>query len=306
MFVEPQGVARIQKTDADRYILEKSGEGRDYRVLNFTVSTFNDNNTSAFYSSVGGYHPAKLRRYQELIEAHIAPEMPKVYEALRSAPMDTMKMMSEQVQYPIYDLSAVNTDSLFPVINMLNTRWFILGAGEKGELKMPVENVTAMGNAWFVTNVAWVNNANEELDALSKVNLRTTAVVATSSTKTLADNDFGFLKPGGDGTVKLTAYGADYAQYDVESDKGGLVVFSEVYYPGWTAIIDGDPSKSVPVGRANYVLRAINVPAGKHQVLFSFKPQSVQTTELIAKIALALLGVLIILGIVLKYRKKVK
>ena len=306
MFVEPQGVARIQKTDADRYILEKSGEGRDYRVLNFTVSTFNDNNTSAFYSSVGGYHPAKLRRYQELIEAHIAPEMPKVYEALRSAPMDTMKMMSEQVQYPIYDLSAVNTDSLFPVINMLNTRWFILGAGEKGELKMPVENVTAMGNAWFVTNVAWVNNANEELDALSKVNLRTTAVVATSSAKTLADNDFGFLKPGGDGTVKLTAYGADYAQYDVESDKGGLVVFSEVYYPGWTAIIDGDPSKSVPVGRANYVLRAINVPAGKHQILFSFKPQSVQTTELIAKIALALLGVLIILGIVLKYKKKVK
>ena len=293
MFVQPQGAARIQKTDADNYILSKSGAGRDYRVLNFTVSTFNDNNTSAFYSSVGGYHAAKLRRYQELIEAHIAPEMSKVYEALRQAPIDTVAMMEQQTPYPIYDLSVVNTDSLFPVINMLNTRWFILGAGEKGEVKMPVENVTAMGNAWFVTDIAWAKNANEELDALSEVNLRHTAVVAK--------DDFGFLKAGGEGTVKLTSYISNEAKYEVESDKGGLVIFSEVYYPGWTATIDGQPAE---VGRANYVLRAINVPAGKHEVIFTFNPQSVQTTETVAYVALAVLVLLVLAGIVLSIKKK--
>ena len=293
MFVEPQGVARIQKTDADRYIIEQSGEGRDYRVLNFTVSTFNDNNTSAFYSSVGGYHAAKLRRYQELIEAHIAPEMSKVYEALRQAPMDTIAMMERQTPYPIYDLSVVNTDSLFPVINMLNTRWFILGAGEKGEVKMPVENTTAMGNAWFVTDIQWVANANEELDALGQVNLRKTAVVAKA--------DFDFLKAGGEGTVKLTAYEANEAKYEIESDKGGLVVFSEVYYPGWTATIDGQPAE---VGRADYVLRAINVPAGHHEVVFKFDPQSIHTTETIAYVALGVLILLVVTAIVLNLKKK--
>ena len=293
MFVEPQGAARIQKTDADRYIMEQSGEGRNYRVLNYTVSTFNDNNTSAFYSSVGGYHAAKLRRYQELIEAHIAPEMSKVYEGLRAAPMDTVAMMERQSPYPIYDLSVVNADSLFPVINMLNTRWFILGAGEKGDVKMPVENVTAFGNAWFVTHIEWAANANEELDALSKVNLRNTAVVAKE--------DFSFLKPGGEGTVKLTSYESNEAKYEVESDKGGLVVFSEVYYPGWTATIDGQPAE---VGRANYVLRALNVPAGKHEVVFSFKPQSIQTTETIAYVALGVLILLIVAAIILNMKKK--
>ncbi len=292
MFVEPQGAARIQKSEADNYILEKSGTGRDYRVLNLTVSTFNDNNTSAFYSSVGGYHAAKLRRYQELIEAHISPEIPKLYEALRSAPIDTAAMMQGQSQYPAYDLSAVNTDSLFPVINMLNTRWLILGAGEKGEVKVPVENVTAFGNAWFVTNVEWAANANEELDALSKVDLRNTAVVAKA--------DFDFLKAGGEGVVKLTSYAANEAKYEVESEKGGLVVFSEVYYPGWTATIDGQDAQ---VGRANYVLRALNVPAGKHEVVFKFDPKSVHTTETIAYVALGVLLLLILTAIILKIKK---
>lgn len=295
MFVEPQGVARIQKTEADAYILGKSGTGRDYRVLNLTVSTFNDNNTSAFYSSIGGYHAAKLRRYQELIEAHISPEISKVYEALRSAPMDTLAMMEQSSPYPIYDLAAVNTDSLFPVINMLNTRWFILGVGEKGEMKLPVENTTAFGNAWFATDVKWAENANEELDALGTADLRRTAVVAK--------NDFSFLRAGGDGTAKMTAYSANEARYEVNSEKGGLVIFSEVYYPGWTATVDG---QEVEVGRANYVLRAINVPAGKHEVIFRFDPQSVRTTETIAYIALAVLILLIVVALALSFRKKEK
>ena len=293
MFVEPQGVARIQKTEADKFILDKSGEGRDYRVLNFTVSTFNDNNTSAFYSSVGGYHAAKLRRYQELIETHIAPEMSKVYTALRQAPMDTLAMMEQGSPYPIYDLSVVNTDSLYPVINMLNTRWFILGAGEKGEVKMPVENTAAMGNAWFATDILWAANANEELDALSKVNLRKTAVVAKA--------DFGFLKTGGEGAVRLTHYESNKAVYEVESAQGGLVVFSEVYYPGWQATVDGQETE---VGRADYVLRAINVPAGKHEVVFTFDPQSIHTTETVAYVAFVVLVLLVVLAVVVTLKKK--
>ena len=293
MFVEPKGVARIQKTDADNYILSKSGTGRDYRVLNFTVSTFNDNNTSAFYSSIGGYHAAKLRRYQELIEAYIQPEMRNVYKALQSAQLDTVAMVQQGTSYPIYDFSEVNTDSLYPVINMLNTRWFILGAGEKGEVKLPVENPTAYGNAWFVDNIKWAENANEELDALGKVNLRHTAVVAKEY--------FKFLKPSGEGSVKLTSYAANEARYEVESAKGGVVVFSEVYYPGWTATVDGS---ATDVARANYVLRAINVPAGKHEVVFSFNPESVHTTETIAYVALAALALLVIVAVVMNLRKK--
>lgn len=293
MFVEPMGAARIQKTDADNYILSKSGTGRDYRVLNFTVSTFNDNNTSAFYSSIGGYHAAKLRRYQELIEAYIQPEMRNVYKALQTAKLDTVAMMQQGTSYPIYDFSEVNTDSLYPVINMLNTRWFILGAGEKGEVKLPVENTQAYGNAWFADDIRWAANANEELDALGKEDLRHTAVVAKS--------DFGFLKPVGKGTVKLTGYTANEARYEVESDKGGVVVFSEVYYPGWTATVDGSATE---VARANYVLRAINVPAGKHEVVFTFKPDSVRTTETIAYVALAVLMLLVAVALALKLRKK--
>ena len=293
MFVYPQGVDRIQKTEADDYILSKSGTGRDYRVLNFTVSTFNDNTTSAFYSSVGGYHAAKLRRYQELIEAHIAPEMSKVYEALRSAPMDTVAMMTGMAKYPVYDLAAVNTDSLFPVINMLNTRWFILGAGEGGKTKMPIENNTANGNAWFVTDVKYVDNANEEIDQLGKVNLKHTAVVAKA--------DFGFLKAGGEGTASLTEYGPVEAKYTVDSQQGGLVIFSEVYYPGWTATIDGQPAE---VGRANYVLRALNAPAGKHEVVFTYNPQSIHTTEMIAYIALGVLLLGLLVACFLTFRKR--
>ena len=302
MFVHPQGAARIQKTEADEYILQKSGTGRDYRVLNFTVSTFNDNTTSAFYSSVGGYHAAKLRRYQELIEAHISPEMGKVYEALRLAPIDTVAMMQQQTHYPIYDFTAINTDSLFPVINMLNTRWFILGAGEGGKVKMPIENSTANGNAWFVADVKYVDNANEELAALGQVNLKHTAVVAK--------RDFGFLKaespdhqPTGEsrGVVSLTGYGATEAKYDIDSPEGGLVVFSEVYYPGWTATIDGQPAE---IGRADYVLRALNVPAGKHEVVFTYDPQSVHTTEAVAYASLGVLVLLCAAACFFAYRKR--
>lgn len=258
----------IKAGQCEQYILAKSGDKRDYRVMNMSVSTFNDNTTSAFFSSIGGYHAAKLRRYQELIEAYISPEMQKVISVLQTTPVDTASMQDENVPYPIYNFSQTTNDSVFPVINMLNTRWFIVPAGE-GQ-KLPIENTTAMGNAWFATKIQSANNANEELDALGNINIRNTAVVA---------KEFSFLKAGGEGSVTLNDYQADEAKYTVDSKQGGLVVFSEVYYPGWVATIDGQETE---IGRANYILRAINVPAGKHEVVFTFRPQTVKATEGIA------------------------
>jgi len=284
MFVYPRGVEGIAKTEADKYIIEKSGEGRDYRVLNLTVSTFNDNTTSAFYSSVGGYHAAKLRRYQELIEAHISPEIPKIYDALQSAPLDTLRMMTEVAKFPIYDLSGVNTDALYPVLNMLNTRWFILGAGEDGRVKLPIENTAAYGNAWFVKDVKYVSNANEELDALGDVSPRYTAVVDKSFKAALGGAET--LRYDEADKVVQTELTSASVKYDVESKNGGVVVFSEIYYPGWKATIDGQPAE---IGRADYVLRAMNVPAGKHTIAMVYDPQSLHTTEAVATVALILL-----------------
>ncbi len=285
MFVKTPAVVSqsIPKTAADEYILSKSGDGRDYRVLNFTVSTFNDNTTSAFYSSVGGYHAAKLRRYQELVEEHIAGEMQQVYAALGKAPLDTLRMMAENAKYPIYDLSAVDTDKYFPVLNMLNTRWFILGGGEDGRVKLPIENTTAYGNAWFVDSVKFVENANEEIDALHEINPRHTAVVNKEFASFLSPHS-SLLTPHS--KVVQTSLTSTSVTYDVESEKGGVVVFSEIYYPGWKATIDGEP---VEIARANYVLRAMNVPAGKHKIEMVFDPQSIHTTEAIATTALILL-----------------
>ena len=299
MFVHPRGVEGIVKTEADEHILAKSGTGRDYRVLNLTVSTFNDNTTSAFYSSVGGYHAAKLRRYQELVEEHIAKEIPQIYTALGEAKLDTVRMMAENSRFPIYDLSEVNTDALYPVLNMLNTRWFILGAGEKGEVKLPVENTAAYGNAWFVDNVKLVDNANAEIEELHNVNPRHTAVVDKSFVSALGDVEA--LRSDSSDKVVQTELTSTTVKYDVESKNGGLVVFSEIYYPGWKATIDGDPAE---IGRANYVLRAMTVPAGKHKIEMVYDPQSLHTTEAVATTAFILLVLGFLFAIFMEWKGK--
>jgi hypothetical protein len=299
MFVHPRGVEGIVKTEADEHILAKSGTGRDYRVLNLTVSTFNDNTTSAFYSSVGGYHAAKLRRYQELVEEHIAKEIPQIYTALGEAKLDTVRMMAENSRFPIYDLSEVNTDALYPVLNMLNTRWFILGAGEKGEVKLPVENTAAYGNAWFVDNVKLVDNANAEIEELHNVNPRHTAVVDKSFVSALGDVEA--LRSDSSDKVVQTELTSTTVKYDVESKNGGLVVFSEIYYPGWKATIDGAPAE---IGRANYVLRAMTVPAGKHKIEMVYDPQSLHTTEAVATTAFILLVLGFLFAIFMEWKGK--
>lgn len=298
MFEPARTAQSVQKTDLDNYILEKSGEGRNYRVLNFTVSTFNDNTTSYFYSSVGGYHAAKLRRYQELVEEHISKEMSNVYQALQESKLDTMAMLNAGIPYPVYDMSGVNIDSLYPVINMLNTKWFILGG--QNNVRFPIENPGAYGNAWFVNDLMWVNNANEEISALHNVSPREVAIIDKSFESAIAElKDF---KAGVDSTAEIhqTRLISDEVDYEVNSKNGGLVVFSEIFYPGWKATIDG---KEAPIVRADYVLRAMYVPAGKHTIHMEFHPDTVAKTESLANTSFYVLLVLLILAFLFGRRK---
>jgi len=279
-FVEPeQRLSVVQKTPTDEFILRDKSQ--DYRVLNFAVSTFNDNNTSYWHKSVGGYHPAKLRRYQEMIENHISKEM---------------AYLQRQIPAVQGDMAKINSDSI-GVINMLNTKYFIFPTG--GGKTAPVENPYAYGNAWFVENVKYVQNANQEIEALNATVPTKTAVVADNFKQALNGVQTAFKDSLS--TVKLTSYAPNALIYETSSSKDGVVVFSEIYYPGWQAYLDG---KAVQHGRADYILRAMNVPAGKHKIEFKFDPQSIHTTENIAYIALGLLILGAIGVIVIEVRKK--
>lgn len=256
------------QTETDKFILKD--KALDFRVLNYTASTFNENNTSYWHKSIGGYHAAKLRRYQELIEAHISNEMNAYYKALY------------EVQG---DLSSVS-DSVAPVINMLNTKYLILPGQDNSTI--PLENPNAYGNAWFVDKLQYVQNANEELEGLGKVSPRHVALVDEKFKQALGDPST--VSADSTAHVTLLSYEPNELNYEVNSSKGGVVVFSEIYYPGWTAKMDG---QDIPIGRADYVLRAVQVPAGKHHIEMVFKPSSITTTETIAWISLALLMLLL-------------
>ena len=271
--------APIEMTETDRQILKDKSP--DYRVLNFSTNTFNENETSYFHKSIGGYHAAKLRRYQEVIEAHISPEMNAAMKAIAEA---------------AGDMSAVDGNKLFPVINMLNTKYFIMPL--QGGANAPLPNPYAYGNAWFVDKVSYVNNANEELSALGTTDLRHTAVADKAFSDVLGQSKAN----DSTATVRLEKYEPNKLEYSVSSKNGGVVVFSEIYYPGWNATVDG---VEVPVGRANYILRAISVKPGSHKVVLDFHPKSVSVTETIAYIATAIL-MLMFVAIVIVKRKESK
>lgn len=256
------------KTQADEIILQDTAQ--NYRVLNFVGfpgNTFNENNTAYWHKSVGGYHAAKLRRYQEMIDHHIMPEMEATYRevAQASGRMDSVDA------------------SKFRVLNMLNTKYFIFPAGKDGQ-PVPVVNPYAYGNAWFVDRVQYVKDANEEIAALNTVVPTETAVVDAKFKDALTGWSEGHKDA--ESVVQLTSYEPNRLTYHVSSAKGGVVVFSEIYYPGWQAMIDGAP---VDIARADYILRAMHVPSGSHTIEMWFEPQSIRVTETIAYVALALL-----------------
>ena len=281
MFV-PKSVKELpqQMTAADEQILQD--KTLDYRVLNFATNTFNENETSYYHKSVGGYHAAKLRRYQEMIEQYIMPEMQAVMPAISQAQGD---------------METINADSIWPVINMLNTKYFILPL--KDGQTAPLQNPYAFGNAWFVDKVNYAANANEEIDGVGKYDLHREAVADKTFQQVLGES----VPQDSVSQVTLTSYEPNHLTYTAESAKGGVVVFSEIYYPEWTATVDGQPAE---IGRVNYILRAIQLKPGKHEVVLDFHPSSVKKTEAIAYGAGAFLLLAILFGGFNVWRKKEK
>ena len=267
-----------QATSTDLAIMKD--KSLDYRVLNLASNTFNENETSFFHKSIGGYHPAKLRRYQEMIDAYIAPEMQAAMQAIAAKNGN---------------MQEVDGAKVFPVLNMLNTKYFILPL--QGGATMPLQNIYAQGNGWFVDKINYVADANAEYAGVGKIDIRHEAVADKKFESVLgkAQSNDSTAK------VKLVKYEPNNLQYTIESKKGGVVVFAEIYYPGWTATIDGQPAE---LGRVNYILRALNVKAGKHTVVLDFHPTSISTTETIAYIAIVILLLAIAGAGYMEWKKK--
>lgn len=287
MFQAPRSQAlAFQKTATDYAILQDTT--LDYRVANLSLCQyqkgkvnpsplFNENKTAYWHKSIGGYHAAKLRRYQEMIEHHISPEISSLF----------LQIIEKQGDFSKID------PTLFPVLNMLNTRYFIFPTAANETA--PLRNPYAFGNAWFVNHIQYVANANEEINAVGQFNPLETAIIdrkfkaeigeiSTSSSDSLA-------------YIKLNSYAPNRLVYETENKEKALAVFSEIYYPGWKVSIDG---KEANYGRANYIFRAMTIPKGKHEIVFTYDPTSLHITESIAWIALGLLIISFILYIIKK------
>lgn len=231
---------------ADNVILKDTDPS--FRVLNLN-NPFQETNTSYFHHSVGGYHAVKLRRYQELIDHRLSGELNMIIQAFSGA-QSVQNIMS------VFE----NTPSL----NMLNTRYIIFNPEAA-----PIQNPYAYGNAWFVSDYKIVENADAEIAALNEIHPLRTAVVD----KRFADELSGFVPTvDSTATIVLDNYRPNRLTYTSVTNSEQLAVFSEIYYqPGWKATIDGQPA---PHFRADWTLRAMRIPAGKHTIEFEFYPDT--------------------------------
>jgi hypothetical protein len=273
-FIPPsKQMETMKKTKTDETILQDTTP--DYRVLNLATNTFNENNTSYWHKSIGGYHAAKLRRYQEMIEHYISPEMNVLYKEVAAAGGD---------------MEEVDPDS-FRVLNMLNARYFIFPM--QGGTTMPLKNPYAYGNAWFVSQVRYVPNANAEIDALHDILPTETAVVDSRFMNEL--KEVTALQKDSLASIRLLTYEPNRLVYETHNTHDGVAVFSEIYYPdGWQLTIDG---QSAELARADYILRAAYIPAGTHRLEMRFDPKSLHVTEGIAYCGLGLLLLGVIGGV---------
>ncbi len=274
-FVEPMPQTEtFAQTSADRFILQDTTH---YRVLD--IREFGGARSSYFHKTIGGYHAAKLTRYQDLITYQINPAMQRLQaEAQRNAAAAPDSMATDSVAPRLF-----TSDE--PVLDMLNTRYYLFGDYAE-------ENPGALGNAWFVDKITYVDTPNEEMAALSTLSPADEAVADRKFEAALGK---AHAKAPGD-TIMLTSYAPDRLTYKAHSAAGGIAVFSEVYFPwGWNVSIDG---KDVEAGRANYLLRALAIPAGDHEIEFSFNPKSLRVTNAIGVIAVILIFLLCAGGLV--------
>ncbi len=272
----------VNKTPADEEILKDPA--LDYRVLNLTVSTFNDAATSYYHKSIGGYHGAKLKKYQEIIDFHLDKELNRFYK-------EAGKALSNDSTTKVL-FSSLN------VINMLNTKYFILPGGD-GRGEIPLKNTEANGNAWFVKTVYTVPNADDEIVALGKINTKTEAIIQENFKKELGlKNTY-----DAEGSIKLVSYQPNELVYETETKAEEFAVFSEIYYPkGWNAYVDGQLK---PHAGVDYVLRGMLVPAGKHKIEFKFEPKTYTTGNTIAMLGSVLLLITIGAGLFLHKKNNV-
>ena len=244
----------------------------NYRVFTFE-NPFNETVTSYFHKSIGGYHGAKVKRYQQLVDFYLQEEMQKANAVISSIKMAKLQNYARSMEIPqdkakeIFDTISVAGGKLTDtcqILNMLNARYIVLSRGD-----IPVVNPNANGNVWYVNQLTKVQTANEELLGLGKINTKKQAIVdvsnagiPVSATYATDSND----------VISMTNYATKEITYQSNSTHKGFAVFSEIYYPeGWVCTIDG---KEVPYTRVNYVLRGVEVPAGKHQIVWKFEPNS--------------------------------
>lgn len=268
-FVPQKPYETYAATAADKEILKDTDPS--YRVLNLN-NPFQETNTSFYHKSIGGYHAAKLRRYQELIDHRLSGEIRSVMDTLRSARSES-------------DLEEAFKHT--PSLNMLNTRYVIFNPGQA-----PVKNPYAMGNAWFVGGVEIAKNADEEIAMLDRIDPRRTAAVDVRF-----KNEVRGMALGRDSAswIKLVSYKPDELVYQVHSSDTRLAVFSEIYYPhGWKAYIDGKPA---PHFRADWILRGMLIPEGDHTVEFKFIPDGYNTANRIASVSSGIIFLLLLAAI---------
>lgn len=255
-------LARIVNAAPINHALDiiKQNDHAHYRVFNLLLSPFNETNTSYFHQSIGGYHGAKLRRYQDLIDFYLS-------------------------------------DSLnLPILDMLNTKYIITA----DSIIRPIPNPNNNGNAWFVSEIVFANNADEELLALGKIDNKRKAVINSKYKKDLT------IQSSSDSlsSIELKEYLPNNLTYVSNSKEEKLGVFSEIYYPhGWKASIDG---KEVPIYRADYTLRALKIPAGKHTINFSFNPPVIQKGKYITLGTCLLFVIISSILLIYDYKKRSK
>ena len=248
-------------SEIDKQILQDNS--LNYRVMDLTKNTFNDASTSYFHKSIGGYHGAKLRRYQDIINRYLGG-------------------------------NNVGSDGFWNVINMLNTKYLITPQNNK---PIAMANPDAFGNAWIVSDIKWVATPNEEITAIENTDVKTTAIVNDEFRNVVDD----FNPSSVSGTIKLDSYKPNELVYSFNSSKDELVVFSEIWTnKGWTLWIDG---KESPLIRADYILRAAVIPAGNHEIMMRYEPKIWKVGNTIQLISSLILILGLIGAIVVTYRK---
>lgn len=266
-------------TTADNYIL--ADQTPYFRVLNLTKDVFNDASTSYFHKSIGGYHGAKLRRYQDLITGYLNPEIRQFSTLFKAVDSDITLELAMQQQR---------------VLNMLNTKYIIYNQDAR-----PIQNPCAFGNAWFVDNIRWVETPNEEFEAIGTTDLRHTAILH----KEFQQQVEGFRsKDSHTGEITLTEYKPNELTYSLTSEQDQLVVFSEIWSGmGWKLYLDGQEH---PLLRANYALRCAMIPSGNHQIVMKYAPRIWNIGNRIQLITSLLIITSIFVALVVTLRKKTK